>query len=141
MRMSDGVFTLDLGIYSRAVGKKAGLEMPEQIGYAKAFPKMTGKEMSGTRLSTADLDPRRKQILFRAWHRGTKEMDLVMGGFADEELPTLSAAELDQFEALIPLADRDLFSWISGAAIPSEYDTELFRRMKAFHHRPAAERV
>ena len=96
--------------------------------------------MSGTRLSTAHLDVRRKQILFRAWHRGTKEMDLVMGGFADEELPTLSEAELDQFEALIPLADRDLFAWISGAVVPPEYDTELFRRMKDFHHRPAAKR-
>jgi antitoxin CptB len=93
-----------------------------------------------TTLSTANLDPRRKQILFRAWHRGTKEMDLVMGGFADVALGTLSETELTQLEALIPVPDRDLFSWISGEVIPADYDTPLFQRMKAFHHRPASER-
>jgi antitoxin CptB len=96
--------------------------------------------MSPSQISSSVLEPRRKQLLFRAWHRGTKEMDLVMGGFADAELATLSDEELEQFEALIPLSDRDLFAWISGDQIPQEHDSPLFRRMKAFHHRPAAER-
>ncbi|WP_238183519.1 succinate dehydrogenase assembly factor 2, partial [Methylobacterium trifolii] len=57
--------------------------------------------MSGTTRTSADLDPRRRRILFRAWHRGIREMDLIMGRFADAEIGTLSEAELDQFEALI----------------------------------------
>ncbi|HMO31090.1 succinate dehydrogenase assembly factor 2, partial [Enterovirga sp.] len=42
--------------------------------------------------SVADLDPRRKRALFRAWHRGMREMDIVMGRFADREMATLSEA-------------------------------------------------
>ena len=90
--------------------------------------------MTGSRRSSADLDPRRRKILFRAWHRGIREMDLLMGQFADAEIGTLTDAELDDFEALIEVPDRDLFSWMTGAeTAPSNYDTALFRRLKAFH--------
>lgn len=90
--------------------------------------------MTGSRRSSADLDPRRRKILFRAWHRGIREMDLLMGQFADAEIGTLTDAELDDFEALIEVPDRDLFSWITGTeTAPSNYDTGLFRRLKAFH--------
>ena len=97
--------------------------------------------MSGTTLSTDGLDPRRKQILFRAWHRGMREMDFVMGGFADAALVGFSDEELLEFEALIELPDRDLLAWISGREpVPAEHDTPMFRRMRDFNHRPAAER-
>lgn len=90
--------------------------------------------MSGTTRSSADLDIRRKQILYRSWHRGMREMDLIMGRFADAEIGTLPEAELAEFERLIDAIDRDLFAWITGEAeLPAEYDTALFRRMKAFH--------
>ena len=90
--------------------------------------------MSGTTRSSADLDVRRKQILYRSWHRGMREMDLIMGRFADAEIGTLPEAELAEFERLIDAIDRDLFAWITGEAeLPGEYDTALFRRMKAFH--------
>lgn len=90
--------------------------------------------MSGSTRTSADLDPRRRKILFRAWHRGMREMDLIMGRFADAEIATLSDAELDMFEELIEALDRDLLSWVTGEAeVPAEYDTALFRRMKAFH--------
>lgn len=90
--------------------------------------------MTGSRRTSADLDPRRRKILFRAWHRGIREMDLLMGQFADAEIGTLSESELDDFEALIEVPDRDLFSWITGTEdTPSNYDTALFRRLKAFH--------
>ena len=53
-------------------------------------------------MTTPDEDAvRRRKIGFRAWHRGTREMDLIMGRFADAELGTLDAAGLDSFEALI----------------------------------------
>lgn len=90
--------------------------------------------MTGSRRTSADLDPRRRKILFRAWHRGIREMDLLMGQFADAEIGTLSESELDDFEALIEVPDRDLFSWITGTEeTPSNYNTALFRRLKVFH--------
>jgi antitoxin CptB len=90
--------------------------------------------MSGSTRTSADLDPRRRRILFRSWHRGLREMDLIMGRFADAEIGSLSEAELTEFERLIEVPDADLFAWISGdAATPHNYDSALFRRLKAFH--------
>ena len=90
--------------------------------------------MSGTTRTSADLDPRRGRMLFRAWHRGIREMDLIMGRFADAEIGTLSEGDLDEFERLIEVPDRDLFRWITGEdATPSNYDTAIFRRVKTFH--------
>ena len=90
--------------------------------------------MSGMTRTSADLDPRRRRILFRAWHRGIREMDLILGQFADAAIDGLSEPELDAFEQLIEVPDRDLFGWISGtAAVPSNYDTAVFRRIRAFH--------
>ena len=90
--------------------------------------------MSGSTLRRADLDVRRRKILFRAWHRGTREMDLLMGRFADAAIAGLSNAVLDEFERLIDVPDHDLFSWIMGEAdAPPEYDIPLFRKLKAFH--------
>jgi antitoxin CptB len=60
-------------------------------------------------------------------------MDLIMGRFADAEIGTLTEAELDAFEALIEVPDRDLFRWITGEdPTPANYDTPVFRRLKAF---------
>jgi antitoxin CptB len=90
--------------------------------------------MTGTTVSSADLDPRRRRILFRAWHRGTREMDLLMGSFTDAEIATMSEADLSIFELLIEAPDRDIYAWIADKAeTPSNYDTEVFRRLKAFH--------
>jgi len=86
------------------------------------------------KLDRAALDDRRRRILFRAWHRGMKEMDLILGGFAEAELAGLSDAELDDFEALLEAMDRDLFGWVTGEfEIPRSFDTELFRRIRDFH--------
>ena len=57
--------------------------------------------MSGTTRSSADLDVRRRQILYRSWHRGMREMDLIMGRFADAEIGELSEEDLAEFERLI----------------------------------------
>jgi antitoxin CptB len=90
--------------------------------------------MTGTTVSSADLDPRRKRTLFRAWHRGTREMDLLMGSFVDAEIRTMPEAELALLEALIEVPDRDLFAWLMGKAeVPSNYDSDVFQRLKRFH--------
>ena len=90
--------------------------------------------MSGSTRTSADLDHRRRGPLFRAWHRGIREMGLIMRRFADAEIGTMSEPELDDFEGLIEVPDRDLFRWITGEdATPENYDTPLFRRLRAFH--------
>jgi antitoxin CptB len=90
--------------------------------------------MSGSTRSSADLDVRRRRNLFRAWHRGIREMDLIMGRFADAEIGTLSEEDLAAFERLIEVPDRDLYRWVTGEdEVPATYDTPLFRRLKAFH--------
>ncbi len=94
--------------------------------------------MTGTTLSSADLDPRRRKILFRAWHRGLREMDLIMGGFADAYLVTLGARELDVFEDLIEQADRDLLHWILDETdIPVEFNTPLLKAIRDHHDHSA----
>ena len=90
--------------------------------------------MSGSTRSSEGLDPRRRKILFRAWHRGMCEMDLIMGRFADAQIGALTEAELDEFERLIEVLDRDLLSWVTGEAqVPENYDSDVFRQLKAFH--------
>ncbi len=94
--------------------------------------------MSGSTRTSADLDIRRRRNLFRAWHRGMREMDLIMGRFADAEIGIMSEADLDEFERLIEVPDRDLFRWITGESdTPENYDTPVFRRLKAFHSHAA----
>ncbi|MDJ1156879.1 succinate dehydrogenase assembly factor 2 [Chelatococcus sp. SYSU_G07232] len=90
--------------------------------------------MSGTTRTSADLDVRRRRILFRAWHRGIREMDLILGRFADAHIGDMSEAEVDEFEHLIDAPDHDVFAWISGERpVPEAYDTPVYRRVKAFH--------
>jgi antitoxin CptB len=91
--------------------------------------------MSGVSISTEGLDPRRKKLLFRAWHRGMREMDLIMGRFAETRLPAMTDADMDIFEALIEVPDRDLLAWITDRdTVASNYDTDVYRALKAFHH-------
>ncbi|MGB6117682.1 MAG: succinate dehydrogenase assembly factor 2 [Mesorhizobium sp.] len=86
--------------------------------------------MTGTTISSADLDPRRRKALLRAWRRGTREMDLILGGFADAHLATLSEVEMDEFERIMAEADPSLYKWISGELpVPSEFDTPFFARI------------
>jgi antitoxin CptB len=90
--------------------------------------------MSGTQITSAGLDARRRKALFRSWHRGMREMDILMGRFADAELVSLSEAELDDYEILIDAQDQDIFGWLTGEMdIPPAYDTPVFRKILAFH--------
>ncbi len=60
------------------------------------------------------LQARRKRIRYRAWHRGTKELDLLIGSFVDGHLEDLNRAQLDRFEALLELPEPLLYSWLVG---------------------------
>ena len=90
--------------------------------------------MPESTLSSAGLDPRRRRILYQAWHRGMREMDIILGKFADALLPTLSEEELAAFESLMEEPDRDVLMWLTGEApTPPERRTAFFERLKAFH--------
>ena len=90
--------------------------------------------MSGTKISSEGLDPRRRRLKFRLWHRGIREMDLVLGRFADAELAGLSDAELDEVESWLDIPDQQMFAWVNGSeAAPAEVDTALFGKLRGFH--------
>ena len=93
--------------------------------------------MTGTTRSSEGLDTRRRKLLFRSWHRGMREMDLIMGGFADAKVAQLSEGELGELERLIDVPDGDLLAWITGqAAVPPDFDSALFRDLRKFHLGP-----
>lgn len=61
-----------------------------------------------------DTENKRKRLIFRSWHRGTREMDLLMGTFADKHVRDLSPDELCQYEDILQHNDPDLYNWITG---------------------------
>ncbi len=91
--------------------------------------------MIGDNAETLDmLDRQRRRIRVRAWRRGMREMDLILGGFVDARVETLDASELAQFEALLDADDDVAFRWFCGAEpLPPAYDTPLFKKIAAFH--------
>ena len=71
---------------------------------------------------------RLKRLAMRSWRRGTKEMDLILGPFADKALATLAADDLDLYDALLLENDQDLYLWVTGArACPARYEALLIR--------------
>ena len=92
--------------------------------------------MTGTARSSEGLDVRRRKLLFRSWHRGMREMDVIMGRFADATVTRLTQDELADFEQLMEVPDSELLAWITGEAdVPPDYDTALFRRLREFNRR------
>ncbi len=90
--------------------------------------------MTGSTRSSDGLDVRRRRLLFRSWHRGTREADLIMGRFADVHIAGFSDAELDQYERLLDALEADLLGWMTGVVeVPVEHDTAMFRRVRDFH--------
>ena len=77
---------------------------------------------------------RLNRVRFRAWRRGFREADLILGPFADQHAPSMSGAELDRLEALLEQSDHDIYGWILGSlAVPEEFDDDLMLRLRAFH--------
>jgi len=81
-------------------------------------------------------DARLKMLSYRAWRRGIRETDLILGPFADAHLRGLSAAQLDAFEALLEQPDQDLYDWLKGAPAPAAFEGEVLAMIRAF--RPGA---
>ena len=115
-------------------------DIPHLHGYinparhrVRAFCVCIGMNMTGSTRSSGGLDDRRKRLLFRCWHRGTREMDLLLGRFADAEIDGLSDAELAELESLIEVPDPDLYAALTGdAGRKPECAGVLFERIKSF---------
>lgn len=81
------------------------------------------------------LDARRRRIHFRAWRRGMREMDLILGPFADAHIHRLDHGALNSFEALLDVPDQELYRWVTGAApVPRHHRSPLLAELIAFGH-------
>ena len=77
---------------------------------------------------------RLKRLKFRSWHRGTRELDLLLGPFADRHLDDLTDTELAAYEALLTMPDPDVYDWILGQAeAPPALASGVLRLIKKFH--------
>ena len=80
---------------------------------------------------------RKKRLIFRSWHRGTREMDLLMGSFADAHVMAMDMIMLDEYEDLLQENDPDLYNWYSGREdAPAQRDGQVFQLF--LKHRYAA---
>lgn len=83
-------------------------------------------------MNVESIENKRKRLIFRSWHRGTKEMDLIMGSFADENVSGFSEGELAQYEEILMQNDPDLYSWISGQVEPpANVVSDVFEKLMA----------
>lgn len=87
-----------------------------------------------------DRETRLKRLRFRAWHRGVKEADLMIGGFFDAHHAGWSDAEIELFEALLEEQDVDIMAWAMGTQpVPPEYHGAIMSALKALNYVPVAE--
>lgn len=85
-----------------------------------------------------DLAIRRKRLKYRSNRRGTRELDLILGGFAEAHLDGFSAAQLDRFEAILNADENDIYDWLSGRrAVPPAHDNDVMALLLNFKFVPA----
>ena len=83
---------------------------------------------------TERLEIRRKRLRFRCWHRGTKELDLMIGRFADAHLAALRAEQIGRLEALLEVPEPVLTDWILGRRAPDpDHDHDVMRLLRDFN--------
>ncbi|MGA9855062.1 MAG: succinate dehydrogenase assembly factor 2, partial [Gammaproteobacteria bacterium] len=74
------------------------------------------------------------RLLYRSWRRGVREMDLIIGRFADVHIDTFDDAALDDFERLIEVPNAELYAWVTGDEhAPTDYDSAVLRALITFH--------
>jgi len=74
----------------------------------------------------------RKRLLFRSWHRGSRELDLILGGFAERHLAVLDRDQLDRYGRLLENSDPDIYDWLTGCAPwPDGIGKDLWRLLTA----------
>src|SRR3546814_19562193 len=80
------------------------------------------------------VEARRKRLKFRSWHRGTREMDLILGRFADAHIAAMSPEQLDRYAALLENNDPDIYDWLTDrAATPPQTETNVLQLHRRCH--------
>lgn len=84
---------------------------------------------------TETIELKRKRLLYRSKYCGNKEMDLILGTFAERHLDTMNDAQLDKYDDLIRNQDLDLYDWITGRqSVPAEHDHDVMALLKEFKY-------
>jgi len=88
-----------------------------------------------SRMEKMDRNARLNRLRFRAWHRGVREADLLIGGYFDRWHASWSDEEMGWFEALLEEQDVDILAWAMGsAAVPERWQGEMLRRLQALDY-------
>lgn len=90
--------------------------------------------MTGLPHGGEGLDARRRKLLFRSWHRGMRECDLILGTFANAAIAGLTEDEVDQYEALLEVTDTELLPWLTGERSPPGHHLPILDKILAFRH-------
>jgi antitoxin CptB len=115
-------------IYKIAALPDLSLERKHLIHIPETTPFMAPQKDAGE-----DISIRRRRLRYRAWHRGTKEMDLVLGPFADAHLEAFDTPALDRLETLMDEEDTDLLKWVMGQEpVPADRDANLLHTIIAY---------
>ncbi|MEO9968411.1 MAG: succinate dehydrogenase assembly factor 2 [Hyphomonadaceae bacterium] len=81
------------------------------------------------------MDSRQKKLIFRAWRRGFREMDLLMGTFADEHIPNMDEDGLAEFERLLSIPDWEVYAWLVGQKpVPDNHSGPVLDALIAFRY-------
>ena len=84
-------------------------------------------------MTPENLDIRRKRLKYRSQHRGTKELDLLLGRFVAARLDTLDPDQIDRFEALLEQPSPLVYDWVTGQDTPPpELDSDVLRLLRDF---------
>jgi antitoxin CptB len=81
----------------------------------------------------SDVAKRRRQLKFRSWHRGTREMDFLMGRFADRHIDGFRPEQLDLYARLLENSDPEIYDWITGRSpVPADSDSDVLAQLRSF---------
>ena len=113
--------------------RHAPLSLPGDVTFAIEPLAPVGRALYMRDLFMSTDDTRLKKLRFRAWRRGFREADLILGPFADKHVQDFDEGQLDLFERLLEVPDQDLYAWIVGTLPPDPaFDGELLNSIKAF---------
>lgn len=80
-----------------------------------------------------ELSVRKKRLRYRCWHRSSREADLLLGRFADKNLPIFDETDLSHFETLLNEADPDIWDWVVGRKpVPVTVDHGMMEHLRIF---------
>ena len=103
------------------------------INKFKSIPIMPQDQKNDKSQIAEPLDTVRRRLKFRSWHRGTREMDMILGRFADTHIEGFNRDQLDQYAELLMYSDPDLYNWLSkNEDLPANADSDVMQLFLQF---------